>query len=285
MVAIQAVRGMNDILPDETALWQYVENIMRRAFHGHGYQEIRFPIVEKTELFKRSIGEITDIVEKEMYTFQDNDESLSLRPEGTACCVRAGIEHGLLYNQIQRLWYGGPYFRHERPQKGRYRQFHQYSAECFGLSGPDIDAEMILMSASILEKLSIQEFATLNINSLGTVESRQNYRKKLIQYLNQHKNALDADSVRRLDSNPLRILDSKNPSMKSLIEHAPKLLDYLDDESKRHFEQLQEYLSQANIAFEINPHLVRGLDYYTKTVFEWVTDKLGAQGTICAGGR
>lgn len=282
---IQAVRGMNDILPGETALWQHVENIMRRAFHGHGYQEIRFPIVEKTELFKRSIGEVTDIVEKEMYTFQDNDESLTLRPEGTACCVRAGIEHGILYNQIQRLWYGGPYFRHERPQKGRYRQFHQYSAESFGLSGPDIDAEMILMSANILEKLGILQFATLNINSLGTPEARANYRKRLVQYFKEHKNALDADSQKRLETNPLRILDSKNPAMKSVIDGAPKLLDFLDHESKMHFDKLQEYLMQADVSFEINPHLVRGLDYYTKTVFEWVTDKLGAQGAICAGGR
>lgn len=282
---IQAVRGMNDILPGETALWQHVENIMRRAFHGHGYQEIRFPIVEKTELFKRSIGEVTDIVEKEMYTFQDNDESLTLRPEGTACCVRAGIEHGILYNQIQRLWYGGPYFRHERPQKGRYRQFHQYSAESFGLSGPDIDAEMILMSANILEKLGILQFATLNINSLGTPEARANYRKRLVHYFKQHKNALDADSQKRLETNPLRILDSKNPAMKSVIDGAPKLLDSLDQESKIHFDKLQDYLMQAGVSFEINPHLVRGLDYYTKTVFEWVTDKLGAQGAICAGGR
>lgn len=283
---IQAVRGMNDILPPETALWQYAENIMRKIFHSHGYQEIRFPIVEKTELFKRSIGDATDIVEKEMYTFLDrNQESLSLRPEGTAGCVRAGIEHGLLYNQIQRLWYSGPYFRHERPQKGRYRQFYQYAAEVFGIGGPDIDAELIIMSASILDKLGIRSFAKLQLNSLGTVESRHEYRKRLVHYLKEHKKALDEDSLRRLDKNPLRILDSKNPDLKEVIANAPRLLSHLDKGSLIHFEKLQEYLTHMGIAFEINPCLVRGLDYYTKTVFEWVTDKLGAQGTICAGGR
>ena len=283
---IQAVRGMNDILPPETFVWQHAENIMRRILHSHGYQEIRFPILEKTELFKRSIGEITDIVEKEMYTFLDrNEESLTLRPEGTACCVRAGIEHGLLYNQIQRLWYAGPFFRYERPQKGRYRQFHQCSAEVFGLEGPDIDAELILMSALILEKLGIKSGAKLQLNSLGTAESRQIYRKHLVNYLEKNKHALDEDSVRRLHKNPLRILDSKNPEMRELIAHAPKLLDHLDEDSFKHFEKLQEYLSHSGVPFEINPTLVRGLDYYTKTVFEWVTEKLGAQGTICAGGR
>ncbi len=283
---IQAVRGMNDILPPETALWHHVECVFRKVLHGHGYQEIRTPIVEKTELFKRSIGEVTDIVEKEMYTFIDrNEESLTLRPEGTAGCVRAGIEHGLLYNQIQRLWYMGPYFRHERPQKGRYRQFHQCAAEVFGLTGPDIDAELILMSAAILDKLGIRPFTTLQLNSLGTPEARLQYRKLLIAYLHKHKNQLDEDSLRRLDKNPLRILDSKNPALKSLIDNAPKLLDHLDPESLAHFEKLQDYLAHAGVAFEINPHLVRGLDYYTKTVFEWVTTHLGAQGTVCAGGR
>lgn len=283
---IQAVRGMNDILPPESFLWQQAERIMCRIFQSHGYQEIRFPIVEKTELFKRSIGEVTDIVEKEMYTFLDrNQESLALRPEGTACCVRAAMEHGLLHNQIQRLWYGGPYFRHERPQKGRYRQFHQCSAEVFGLEGPDIDAEIITMSAATLEKLGIKPLVKLQINSLGTPASRSEYRKQLIHYFNKHKNALDEDSLRRLDKNPLRILDSKNPDMRGIIENAPKLLEHLDAVSLAHFEKLQEYLKHAGIEFDVNPCLVRGLDYYTKTVFEWVTDKLGAQGTVCAGGR
>lgn len=283
---IQAIRGMNDILPPETYLWQFAENTMRKIFHGHGYQEIRFPILEKTELFKRSIGEVTDIVEKEMYTFNDrNDESLSLRPEGTASCVRAGIEHGLLYNQVQRLWYTGPFFRYERPQKGRYRQFHQCSAEVFGLAGPDIDAELILMTAAILDKLGIRSFVTLHLNSLGTSESRKAYRKELVQYFTKNKNKLDEDSVRRLESNPLRILDSKNPELKELISKAPKLIDHLDAESLAHFEKLQSYLTHAGLEFEVNPCLVRGLDYYSKTVFEWVSDKLGAQGTVCGGGR
>lgn len=283
---IQAVRGMNDILPPETSLWQHAENTMRRILQGHAYQEIRFPIVEKTELFKRSIGEVTDIVEKEMYTFLDrNDESLSLRPEGTACVVRAGIEHGLLYNQIQRFWYAGPYFRHERPQKGRYRQFHQIAAEVFGLPGPDIDAELILMSATILDKLGVKPLANLQLNTLGTPESRSEYRKRLIHYFKQHQDELDEDSQLRLHKNPLRILDSKNPKMKSLIENAPKLLDHLDQDSLAHFETLQRYLTHAGITFEINPCLVRGLDYYSKTVFEWTTDKLGAQSAVCSGGR
>lgn len=283
---IQAVRGMNDILPSETSIWQQAENVFRRALQSHGYREIRFPIVEKTELFCRSIGEATDIVEKEMYTFVDrNDESLSLRPEGTACCVRAGIEHGLLYNQIQRLWYTGPYFRHERPQKGRYRQFYQTAAEVFGLPGPDIDAELILMSAEILAQLGIKAETTLQINSLGSAASRKEYRKHLIQYFEAHKKDLDEDSLRRLDKNPMRILDSKNPDLKKLIANAPKLTDHLDEESLEHFNTLQDYLIHAGIAFEVNPCLVRGLDYYNGTVFEWVTEKLGAQGTICAGGR
>lgn len=283
---IQAVRGMNDILPAETCLWLHAEKTFRKILLAHGYQEIRFPIVEKTELFKRSIGEVTDIVEKEMYTFLDrNQESLTLRPEGTACCVRAAIEHGLLYNQIQRLWYSGPLFRHERPQKGRYRQFNQFSAEVFGLSGPDIDAELILMSAAILEKLGIKSFVTLQLNSLGTPDSRKEYREKLVHYFTTNKHKLDEESVHRLHKNPLRILDSKNPEMKELITNAPKLLDHLDDESLAHFDKLQTYLTHAGLNFEINPCLVRGLDYYTKTVFEWVTDKLGAQGTVCAGGR
>ncbi len=283
---IQAIRGMNDILPPETFLWQHVESVMRRTLQSYGYQEIRFPILEKTELFKRSIGEVTDIVEKEMYTFLDrNEESLTLRPEGTASCVRAGIEHGLLYNQTQRFWYTGPCFRYERPQKGRYRQFFQCSAEVFGFAGPDIDAELILMSATILEKLGLKPYSTLQLNTLGTPASRAEYRKRLITYFKSHKNQLDEDSVRRLDKNPLRILDSKNPAMRDLISHAPKLLDHLDEESLAHFERLQEYLRHAGVEFEVNPCLVRGLDYYTKTVFEWVTHELGTQGTVCAGGR
>jgi histidyl-tRNA synthetase len=277
---------MNDILPPMTTLWQHAEHIFRLVFQSHGYQEIRFPIVEKTELFKRSIGENTDIVEKEMYTFLDrNQETLTLRPEGTASCVRAGIEHSLFYNQVQRLWYGGPYFRHERPQRGRYRQFHQYSAEVFGLEGPDIDAELILMSAAIMEKLGIKSMVKLQLNSLGTAESRKEYRKRLVRYLNEHKSSLDEESMRRLHKNPLRVLDSKNPDLHHIINNAPKLLDHLDEESLKHYEKLQEYLVHAGIAFETNPCLVRGLDYYTKTVFEWTTDKLGAQGGVCGGGR
>lgn len=283
---IQAVRGMNDLLPPEPAQWQHAENVMRRVMLGHGYREIRTPILEKTELFKRSIGEVTDIVEKEMYTFHDrNGDSLTMRPEGTASCVRAGIEHSLFHNQTQRLWYQGPVFRHERPQKGRYRQFHQFSAEVFGLDGPDIDAELILMSATIIEKLGLKALTTLQINSLGTPASRQAYRKELVRYFEKHIDSLDEDSKNRLTKNPMRILDSKNPDMKELIAKAPKLIDHLDPDSRDHFNKLQQYLTHAGIEFTVNPTLVRGLDYYTRTVFEWVTDKLGAQGTICAGGR
>jgi histidyl-tRNA synthetase len=283
---IQAIRGMNDILPSETRIWQYVETILREILHSYGYQEIRLPIVEKTDLFKRTIGEATDIVEKEMYTFRDrSDESLTLRPEGTAGCVRAGIEHGLLYNQIQRLWYQGPFFRYERPQKGRYRQFHQLGAEVFGIGTPDIDAELIIMSARILEKLGLKSHVELQLNSLGSAESRAAYRKELISYFSQHKSELDEDSVRRLETNPLRILDSKNPALKNVIANAPKLTDHLDPESQTHFLTLQNYLKHAGVEFVINPCLVRGLDYYNKTVFEWVTNDLGAQGTVLAGGR
>jgi len=283
---IRAIRGMNDILPAETPLWQYAENIFRKILQGYGHQEIRTPMVEKTELFKRSIGEVTDIVEKEMYTFLDrNQDNLTLRPEGTACCVRAGLEHGLLYNQIQRLWYIGPYFRYERPQKGRYRQFHQCSAEIFGLPGPDIDAELILLSACLIEKLGIKPFVKLQLNSLGNIESRAAYRKKLIQYFNENKQHLDEESVRRLHKNPMRILDSKNPDMKEMIHEAPKLLHFLDNESLAHFEKLQDFLRHAGLSFDVNPCIVRGLDYYNRTVFEWVTEHLGAQGTVCGGGR
>ncbi len=283
---IQAVRGMNDILPEEVSLWQHVENTIQEVLKSFCYDEIRFPIVEKTELFKRSIGEVTDIVEKEMYTFIDrNEESLTLRPEGTAGCVRTVIEHGLIHNQIQRLWYKGPFFRHERPQKGRTRQFHQCGVEIFGIPTPDIDAELILLSATIFERLGFKDHIALQINSLGSPASRAKYKETLIAYLTKHTDQLDEDSKRRLNTNPLRILDSKNPAMADLIHHAPKLTESLDDESRLHFEGLLNYLNALNIKYEINPCLVRGLDYYTKTVFEWVTTDLGAQGTVCAGGR
>ena len=282
---IQAVRGMNDLLPDQTPAWQAVEALLRETVQAYGYAEIRMPIVEKTELFRRSIGEVTDIVEKEMYTFEDrNGESLTLRPEGTAGCVRACIQHGLLHNQTRRLWYLGPMFRHERPQKGRYRQFHQLGVEAFGLPGPDIDAEQILMTARLWRRLGLDGLR-LEINSLGSPEARQAYREQLVAYFTAHRDALDEDSRRRLETNPLRILDSKNPEMQSLIAGAPRLLDHLDPESQAHFEALLAHLNRAGVEYEVNPRLVRGLDYYTRTVFEWVTDRLGAQGTVCAGGR
>ena len=283
---IQAVRGMNDILPAETPRWQAVEAVFRRLMAAYGYGEIRLPIVEKTELFKRSIGEVTDIVEKEMYTFEDrNGDSLTLRPEGTAGCVRAGIQHGLLHNQVQRLWYLGPMFRHERPQKGRYRQFHQLGVEVFGLPGPDIDAELILITARLWRELGMDHEVHLEINSLGSSEARRVYRDRLVAYLEAHEAELDEDSRRRLHTNPLRVLDSKNPAMQDLIEAAPKLMDHLDAESRAHFDALCARLDAAGIAYRINPRLVRGLDYYSRTVFEWVTNRLGAQGTVCAGGR
>ncbi|MDC9725419.1 MAG: histidine--tRNA ligase [Gammaproteobacteria bacterium] len=281
---IRSIRGMNDILPDVTPYWQAVETALKEVLSGYGYQEIRFPIVEKTELFCRSIGEVTDIVEKEMYTFNDrNGDQLTLRPEGTAGCVRAAMQNGLL-NQTQRLWYMGPMFRHERPQKGRYRQFHQIGVEAYGFKGPDIDAEMILMTARIWKKLGLTG-ATLQINSLGSTEARLAYRDVLIAYFESHHDELDEDSQRRLHSNPLRILDSKNPAMQALNDAAPKLIEHLDDESRQEFEVLCKSLDDAGLAYEVNPRLVRGLDYYGKTVFEWVTDQLGSQGTICAGGR
>ena len=283
---IQAIRGMNDCLPQDTPVWQYVEQMIRQTVNSYGYDEIRFPIVEMTELFKRSIGEVTDIVEKEMYTFADrNGDSLTLRPEGTACCVRAGIQNGLLYNQEQRLWYMGPMFRHERPQKGRYRQFHQFGLEVFGMQGPDIDAEVILVSARLWQQLGLTPYVRLELNSLGSNEARAAYRDKLVAYLEQHKELLDEDSQRRLYSNPLRVLDSKNPAMAEMLAGAPQLLDHLDEDSKLHFAGLQARLQAAGIEFTINPRLVRGLDYYNKTVFEWVTTNLGSQGTVCAGGR
>ncbi|WP_430457262.1 histidine--tRNA ligase [Rheinheimera sp.] len=283
---IQAIRGMNDCLPQDTPVWQYVEQMIRQTVNSYGYDEIRFPIVEMTELFKRSIGEVTDIVEKEMYTFADrNGDSLTLRPEGTACCVRAGIQNGLLYNQEQRLWYMGPMFRHERPQKGRYRQFHQFGLEVFGMQGPDIDAEVILLSARLWQQLGLTPYVRLELNSLGSNEARAAYRDKLVAYLEQHQDLLDEDSQRRLHSNPLRVLDSKNPAMAEMLAGAPQLLDHLDEDSKLHFAGLQARLQAAGIEFTINPRLVRGLDYYNKTVFEWVTTNLGSQGTVCAGGR
>lgn len=286
MAKIQAIRGMNDILPDQTPVWQYVESTVRQVLGQYGYQEIRMPVVEHTELFKRSIGEVTDIVEKEMYTFDDrNGDSLTLRPEGTAGCVRAAEEHGLLFNQTRRLWYTGPMFRHERPQKGRYRQFHQIGVECFGMAGPDIDAELLVLTARLWKAFGLTEHARLEINSIGTSESRKVYREALVRYLEQYKDQLDDDSKRRLGTNPLRILDSKDPATREILEGAPLLDDYLDDESRAHFEQLKSLLDAAGVSYTVNPALVRGLDYYGKTVFEWITDSLGAQGTICAGGR
>ncbi len=282
---IQSIRGMHDILPEQTPHWQFLEDLLRDLVAAYGYREIRMPIVEKTELFRRSIGEVTDIVEKEMYTFEDrNGDSLTLRPEGTAGCVRACLEHGLLHNQQQRLWYLGPMFRHERPQKGRYRQFHQLGVEAFGFAGPDIDAEMIAMTARLWRLLGLND-VRLELNSLGSSEARAAYRAVLVDYFRSHFDALDEESKRRLDSNPLRILDSKNPDLQALIGEAPSLLDHLDDESAEHFAVLRERLDDLGIEYTVNPRLVRGLDYYSRTVFEWITGSLGAQGTICAGGR
>jgi histidyl-tRNA synthetase len=282
---IQSIRGMHDVLPDESYRWQAFEQIVRELMAMYGYREIRMPTVESTDLFSRSIGEVTDIVEKEMYTFEDrNGDMLTLRPEGTAGCVRAGIQHGILHNQVQRLWYMGPMFRHERPQKGRYRQFHQFGVETFGIADPDIDAELIAMSARLWKVLRLENIR-LELNTLGSNEARAKYRSVLVDYLNANRDQLDEDSLRRLDSNPLRILDSKNPEMKPLIKDAPSLMDNLDAESAEHFEQLRLYLDDVGIEYTLNPRLVRGLDYYCKTVFEWVTDQLGAQGTVCAGGR
>ena len=283
---VQGVRGMNDVLPDDARYWAFFEGTVQRWLHAYGYREIRMPILERTELFVRSIGEVTDIVEKEMYTFKDelNGEQLTLRPEGTASCVRAAIEHNLLYPGPQRLWYRGPMFRHERPQKGRYRQFHQVGVEALGFAGPDIDAEHILMCARLWKALGLDGIA-LEINSLGSSEARGRYRAKLVSYLESRVGELDEDAKRRMHSNPLRVLDSKNPEMQAVIEAAPQLADDLDEESARAFAGLQDSLRAAGLAFRINPRLVRGLDYYNGTVFEWVTDRLGAQGTVCAGGR
>ena len=286
MAKIKAIRGMNDILPEQSPVWQYLENTVKDVLSAYGYSELRMPIVEQTSLFKRSIGEVTDIVEKEMYTFEDrNGDSLTLRPEGTASCVRAAEEHGLLFNQMQRFWYQGPMFRYERPQKGRYRQFHQIGVETFGMANADIDAEVILLSARLWKRLGLLNSVTLQLNSLGSNEARADYKAALVEYLSARKEQLDEDSLRRLDSNPLRILDSKDPDTQVVLNDAPVLSDYLDEESRSHFSELTSMLDAAGISYEINPRLVRGLDYYCKTVFEWVTDKLGAQGTVCAGGR
>ncbi|MDH5552268.1 MAG: histidine--tRNA ligase, partial [Nitrosomonas sp.] len=283
---IQAVRGMNDILPDESYRWEFFEQTIQEWLATYGYRNIRMPIVEQTDLFVRSIGSVTDIVEKEMYTFVDhlNGESLTLRPEGTASCVRAVIANNLLYASPQRLSYSGPMFRHERPQKGRYRQFHQVGVEALGYTGPDIDAEHVVMCARLWEQLGISG-VRLEIGTLGSVESRALHRERLIKYYEGHLDALDEDAKRRLYTNPLRILDSKNPSMGEINDGAPKLIDDLDEDSRAHFEALQHILRSQGIDFEINLQLVRGLDYYNRTVFEWVTDRLGAQGTVCAGGR
>jgi histidyl-tRNA synthetase len=277
---------MHDMLPEQAPVWHYVESCLKDVLDSYGYREIRFPILEQTQLFKRSIGEVTDIVEKEMYSFDDrNGDSLTLRPEGTACCVRACEEHGLLYNQTHRLWYMGPMFRHERPQKGRLRQFHQMGVEAFGMDGPDIDAEMILLSARIWRNLGLQEVLTLELNTLGSNKARADYREALVKYLTQFRADLDEDSQRRLQGNPLRILDSKVERTQEILRGAPTLMACLDEDSRVHFEGLQKRLQDLGIRFRLNPGLVRGLDYYNRTVFEWTTDKLGSQATVCAGGR
>jgi len=285
--SLQAIRGMNDILPEQTPLWRYFESTVARLLDNYGYKQIRMPIVEFTELFKRSIGEVTDIVEKEMYTFEDrNGDSLTLRPEGTAACVRAVLEHGLTgAGQPQKLWYIGPMFRHERPQKGRYRQFHQFGVETFGQAGADMDAELILLSARLWRELGLSDVVTLEINSLGESEGRARYRQALVTYLEQFRTQLDDDSQRRLTTNPLRILDSKDAGTQAILRDAPQLADYLDDGSRQHFATLCAQLDACGISYRVNPNLVRGLDYYNKTVFEWVTTALGSQGTVCAGGR
>jgi histidyl-tRNA synthetase len=284
---IQSIRGMSDVLPEQAPLWEFFEDTARDWLRLYGYRAIRMPLVEKTDLFVRSIGEVTDIVEKEMYTFTDlNGESITLRPEGTASCVRAALEHHLLYPGPQRLYYTGPMFRHEKPQKGRYRQFHQIGVEALGLPGPDVDAEHIVMAARLWRELQLEPDAVrLQINTLGSAQDRARYRERLVKYFTQHADQLDEDSRRRLHTNPLRVLDSKNPAMQPVIQGAPRLFDDLDEESLAHFEQLQTILRTLDIEYEINPRLVRGLDYYNYTVFEWVTDRLGAQAAVCAGGR
>ena len=282
---IQAIRGMNDCSPTESPLWQWIEGQVRQILSSYGYSEVRMPIVESTPLFARAIGEVTDVVSKEMYTFWDNDEQLTLRPEGTAGCVRAAIEHGWIYNNEQRLWYMGPMFRHERPQKGRYRQFHQAGIEVFGIATPEIDAELIILTARLWKALGIDQHVSLQLNSIGSLEARANYRSALVAFLENHQDLMSEEEKERLVKNPLRILDTKNQALQDVLDDAPKLLDYLDDESREHFAQLCGLLDAVGIQYEINPKLVRGLDYYNKTVFEWVTSALGAQGTVCGGGR
>ena len=282
---IQAIRGMNDCSPTESPLWQWIEGQVRQILSSYGYSEVRMPIVESTPLFARAIGEVTDVVSKEMYTFWDNDEQLTLRPEGTAGCVRAAIEHGWIYNNEQRLWYMGPMFRHERPQKGRYRQFHQAGVEVFGIATPEIDAELIILTARLWKALGIDQHVSLQLNSIGSLEARANYRSALVAFLENHQDLMSEEEKERLVKNPLRILDTKNQALQDVLDDAPKLLDYLDDESREHFAQLCGLLDAVGIQYEINPKLVRGLDYYNKTVFEWVTSALGAQGTVCGGGR
>ena len=283
---IKSVRGMNDITPHETPSWQYLEKTVIDVLSTYAFQEVRFPILEHSDLFRRSIGNVTDIIEKEMYSFDDrNGDNLSLRPEGTAGCVRACVQQGLLHNQTQRLWYKGPMFRHERPQKGRQREFHQIGVEAFGFEGPDVDAELLIMMNRIWRRLGIDRAMTLEINSLGQAADRARYRVALVDYLENFREQLDDDSERRLTTNPMRILDSKNPDTRKILEGSPRLKDFIDDTSRVHFERLCGLLSAAGVTYEINDRLVRGLDYYSKTVFEWVTDKVGAQGTICAGGR
>lgn len=282
---IQAIRGMNDCSPTESPLWQWIEGQVRQILSSYGYSEVRMPIVESTPLFARAIGEVTDVVSKEMYTFWDNDEQLTLRPEGTAGCVRAAIEHGWIYNNEQRLWYMGPMFRHERPQKGRYRQFHQAGVEVFGIATPEIDTELIILTARLWKALGIDQHVSLQLNSIGSLEARANYRSALVAFLENHQDLMSEEEKERLVKNPLRILDTKNQALQDVLDGAPKLLDYLDDESREHFAQLCGLLDAVGIQYEINPKLVRGLDYYNKTVFEWVTSALGAQGTVCGGGR
>jgi len=285
-VKIQAITGMKDLLPEETPLWEKVEGILRETVESYGYSEIRMPILEKTDLFVRSIGEVTDVVEKEMYSFEDvGGDKLSLRPEGTAGCVRACNEHGIIHNQERRLWYMGPMFRHEKPQKGRYREFHQFGIEVFGLTGPDIDAEILMLTNRIWQKFGISDHVKLELNSLGSAEERKQYRSRLVSFLEEHKDVLDEDSKRRMYTNPLRVLDSKNEAVQELLKDAPKLSDFFGEETKAHFSGLRQLLDEAGIRYEINDRLVRGLDYYNYTVFEWVTDLLGAQSTICGGGR
>ena len=282
---IQAIRGMNDCSPTESPLWQWIEAKVRHVLASYSYSEVRMPIVESTPLFARAIGEVTDVVSKEMYTFWDNDEQLTLRPEGTAGCVRAAIERGWIYNNEQRLWYMGPMFRHERPQKGRYRQFHQAGVEVFGIANPEIDVELIILTARLWKELGIDQHVSLQLNSIGSLEARANYRSALVAFLENHQDLMSDEEKERLVKNPLRILDTKNEALQEVLNGAPKLLDYLDDESREHFNQLCSLLDAMGVKYEINPKLVRGLDYYNKTVFEWVTSALGAQGTVCGGGR